>query len=465
MPADTRHEPADLIVVGGSVGGLAAAILVADRRRRAVVLERGKELGGGAGGEPETIAAAGTRFQRAAGIDDSPECFAADIAAVSRHHVEPALAAAVAAQSAPLIEWLADRGGLTIEVLARYAAAGHSVPRLHWLAEHGGASLVAALVRAATRHVRITVRTGAVVEHLTRDESGAVTGVALKPDRRGGGAALAGNVLLACGGFGAADALVAEHCPNVAALPYLGWPGAVGEGLRLGAEAGGATRHLAGCLVLPLLAMPGALAVTAPVVDLGAVLVNQSGRRFIDETGERLAVASAIAGQPGRMAYLLFDERIATAARAVDPYFANVVLPRAGRRAASVEALAKQFEFDAAGLALTLETYNGNLELGGDPFGRDRFGGPLEPPLHAIRVTGARWRTLGGLAVDASARVLDGAGQPIRGLYATGGAAEGLGGDGTEGLLAGMDALAALALARLAALDVVAQADAAAEAE
>jgi len=72
-------------------------------------------------------------------------------------------------------------------------------------------------------------------------------------------------------------------------------------------------------------------------------------------------------------------------------------------------------------------------------------------------VTGARWRSLGGLAVDGTARVLDAEGQPIPGLYAAGGAAAGLGGEGTEGFLAGTDTLAALGLARLAALDVIAK--------
>ena len=71
-------------------------------------------------------------------------------------------------------------------------------------------------------------------------------------------------------------------------------------------------------------------------------------------------------------------------------------------------------------------------------------------------MTGARWRTLGGLAVDVAGRALDDGGRPIPGLYAAGGAAAGLGGDGTDGLLAGVDTLGALALARLAALDVAA---------
>ena len=85
---DPRQEPAGLIVVGASVGGLAAAVMAADRGCRTIVVERGKELGGGAAPDAETIAASGSRFQRDAGVQDSPDRFAADILSVSRHHVE-----------------------------------------------------------------------------------------------------------------------------------------------------------------------------------------------------------------------------------------------------------------------------------------------------------------------------------------------------------------------------------------
>src|SRR5437870_2819767 len=431
MSPDPRQEPAGLIVVGASVGGLAAAVIAADRGCRTIVIERGKELGGGASHDAEAIAAAGTRFQRDAGLEDGPERFTADILAASRHHVDQELALSLAEQAAPLVEWLADRCGLGMELMAAFTGGGHSVPRLHAPGDQGGASLVAALARAATRHTRVSVRTGLVADRLIRDDAGTVTGLAVRPERRGSGQTFAGPVLLGCGGFAASDALVAEHCPAACGLPYLGWPGAVGEALRLGAEVGVQTRHLDACLVTPFLAMPGALAVTAPLDELGAILVNQAGRRFADETTENLALARAVRGQPGHFAYLLFDERSAAAARTADPFFTHLVLPRTGRRAMTLELLSKQFEIDAQALTLTVDTFNGNVELGGDPFGRERFGGALEPPFHAIRVTGARWRTLGGLAVDRAARVLDGAGNAIPGLYAAGGAAEGLGGGGT----------------------------------
>src|SRR5439155_1332470 len=176
------HEEADFVVVGASVGGLAAAVLAADRGCRTIIVERTKELGGGAAGEAETIAAAGSRWQHAAGI-----------------------------------------GGRV------------------------------------------------------REDSGAVRGVSVRGERRGASQALGGRVLLACGGFAGDDALAAEHCPPVAELPFQGGARATGDGLRLGREAGAATRRLASWLVTPFLATPGQLVLSAPLVELGAALVNQAG--------------------------------------------------------------------------------------------------------------------------------------------------------------------------------------------
>jgi fumarate reductase flavoprotein subunit len=445
------HEQVDLIVVGASMGGLAAAVLVADRGGRAIVIERLKELGGGAAAEAEAIPAPGSRFQRAAGIDDAPERFAKELVAASGGQLDRELAAALAAQGAPLVAGLADRCSVAIQLVTARAGAGHGVPRLHAPGERGGAGLLGDLARAASRHSHVSVRAGASAERLLRDESGAVRGVSVRAERRGAAQAIGGNVLLAAGGFVADDALIAEHAPLLAEFPYQGSAKATGEGLRLGLEAGAATRHLSAGLVTPFLAMPGALAVAAPLVELGAILVNQAGARFVDETGPGPSVAKAVRGQPGHMAYLVFDERIAASARAADPFFSHVILPRAGRRGSSVQELAKQFELMAEGLSASLDS----LGHGPDAVGRGATG-PLTPPLHAIRVTGARLQTLGGLAVDAAARVLDAAGQPIPGLYAAGGSAGGLAGDGTGSALAGRETLGALGLARLAALDVVA---------
>src|SRR5690242_3736393 len=346
MPHGPWHEQVDLIGVGASVAGLAAAAVAADRGCRTIVVERAKEVGGGAAVEPEYVAAAGTRFQKAAGIDDGPARLVDDVLAAMRGGADPDVATAVAEQGPAVVAWLADRCGVPIALVGGHVPRGHSAARLHAPGERGGAGLVADLARAAGRHARVAVRTGAAVGRLVIDETGAVRGVAVRGDRRGVSHAIAGRVLLACGGFVGEQALVAEHCPAIADLPYHGAATATGEALRFGREARAATRRLGGCLVTPFLATPAGLVVTAPLVDLGAVLVNQAGRRFVRETDEPLRVASAIRATAGHVAYLLFDERIAQAARSIDPFFAHVVLPRTGRRGLTPSDLARQVELD-----------------------------------------------------------------------------------------------------------------------
>jgi fumarate reductase flavoprotein subunit len=175
------------------------------------------------------------------------------------------------------------------------------------------------------------------------------------------------------------------------------------------------------------------------MLALGAVLVNQAGRRFARETADGPALAAEVRAQPGHMAYLVFDERIATRAGS-DPFVEHVVLPRSARRGATTGDLAKQFELDADGLAESVAA------------------AALAPPLRAIRVTGARLRTLGGVVVDARARVLDAADQPVLGLYAAGGVVD------SFGTTLDLSALLALGLGRLAALDVIAAEAASADA-
>jgi fumarate reductase flavoprotein subunit len=453
MAQAERRESADLIVVGASVGGLMAAILAADRGCPVVVLEKGKEMGGGATTGAGVIAASGTRWQRDAGVDDTPDALLADLRAVTNHHVEADVARAVVDEGAGIVEWLADRCSATV-TLTRQPTGVHSRHRLHACGAQGGTSLVAALMRVASRHNRIRLRPGSDVQGLVRDDTGAVVGVELRADKRGT-PVVSGRVLLACGGYAGDDALVAEHCPGAAELPHPSPALADGTGLRLGLGAGGGTRELDAIEVTPFLAQPANLPVPATLVALGAILVNQSGQRFVGEDGDPLPLALAVRAQRGRVAYLVFDDRIAKQA-SVDPYFEHVVMPRGARSGSTLKVLARQLDLELDPLAMTVENYNANIELGGDPFGRARCGHPLEPTFHAIRVTGARLRTLGGLVTDVDARVLDGNGAPIPGLYATGGTTACFFARDATGAIDGIDLLTTLATARRAARSVIA---------
>jgi fumarate reductase flavoprotein subunit len=86
-----------------------------------------------------------------------------------------------------------------------------------------------------------------------------------------------------------------------------------------------------------------------------------------------------------------------------------------------------------------------------DAFGRAFANVPqLQPPFHAVRVTGALFHTQGGLMVDSSARVLRADGGPFPNLFAAGGAACGVSGPTAAGYLSGNGLLTAVALGRLA---------------
>jgi len=444
--------------VGASLAGLVTAIAAADHGHRVVLVERSKELGGLAATSSETIAAAGTRFQRVADVVDGADRLLADIAASGCQSGDPELTRAVVEQGPALVEWLADRCGVQITLQSTTATGHHSIARLHAVGEQGGASLIAALARAASHHSHVRVRNATDVDRLTPGEDGSVTGVALRPDRRGA-TVLKGAVVLACGGFAGDDELVAQHCPELKDLPYLGTGGAKGDAVRLATPLGAALRHPSACAVTPLLAQPSHLAVTRAVIDHGGILVDQRGRRFTDESQASLALALAVRAQPGRVAYMLFDERIAGAVGAHDPFFARVVLPRTSRRASSPKMLAKQLELSEAEVRQTLDAQRATADGTADAFGRRASGGGLGEPLYGIRVTGSRLATLGGLAVDAQARVIDASGNAIAGLYAVGGAAAGIDDRGGDAGVAAIDALTGLSLARLAALSLGAVVD------
>jgi fumarate reductase flavoprotein subunit len=450
MSGYDKRETADLVVVGASSGGLVAALLAADQGARVVIAERTKTLGGSALSEPEHVAACGTRFQRAAGIDDTPEKMMADLIAETHHHLDLALTRGVVAESAALIEWLADRCGLPVSLVRESRGRGHGEPRLHALGDQGGAGFVAALGQLVQRHQRIRIRIGVEASSLTVDPNGRVVGVDLARARRSDPPGMDGTVILACGGYAGADAVVQEHCPGVGALPALSCESATGAGLALARAVGARAERLEAVAVTPLLATPANLTVDTLLISLGGVLVNQAGRRFVAETADAVTVANAVRAQPGKLAYLLFDERTAHAAGTRNPFLAHVILSKTARRAASLADLARQLTLDLDGLTRTIDTLNANVELGGDPFGRDLEGHRLEPPFYAVRVTGSRRRSLGGVAVDAGARVLREDGTPIEGLFAIGGVIGGLGRGGPADELLGLATLVALGTARLA---------------
>jgi fumarate reductase flavoprotein subunit len=445
MPGDQ----ADLLIVGAGACGMVAAIAAAKLGLRVLVLEKGDEPAGNTARSTGLIPAAGTRFQREAGItNDTPDLMTGDILKKNGHESDPEMTRLLCEQSGPLVEWLADEAGCEIVCFTDFLYPGHSRLRMHGPPTGYGTELVAALRGAVRSEPRIDLLTGVPARGLEWNGE-RVTGV-----RTDGGPIEAGAVLLALNGFGGNREMVREHLgPRVAGALYYGSPDNTGEGILWGAALGAATGHMGSYQGHASVAHPDGPLVTWGVVVNGAVLVNREGRRFGDETVGYSEFAADVLSQPNGEAWEILDEEVYQASRGTR--LEEVIEADKVRRFGSLEEMSRAFGLPTEALEQTVEETNrcaGSERR--DPFGRADFaGGPLEPPFYGIHVRGALFHTQGGLEVDARARVLRPDGTYIPGLYAGGGTAVGISGSNHAGYSSGNGLLAAAVLGKIAGED------------
>src|SRR6476646_498011 len=86
---DRWDMEADVLVVGAGGCGLAAAIAAHDDGANVVIIEKRDRPGGNTSLSTGSIPGAGSRFQRAANINDSPETMPADLERIAGDHDLP----------------------------------------------------------------------------------------------------------------------------------------------------------------------------------------------------------------------------------------------------------------------------------------------------------------------------------------------------------------------------------------
>jgi fumarate reductase flavoprotein subunit len=444
LPPVSHDAHVQTLIVGAGACGLIAALAAHEAGQEVLVLERDAVPSGSTALSAGLIPAAGTRWQAAAGIEDSPARFAADIAAKAHHENDPAIEAALTTGAAEVLHWLADRHGLPLSVITDFTYPGHSARRMHGLPSRSGRELIDAL-RAAVEQAGIDILTEARVTAL-RADGARVTGIQItRPD---GSTDSIGcdRLILACNGFGGNKAMVAQHMPAIADALYFGHPGNQGEAMTWGAALGAAIRHPGAYQGHGNVAHPHGILITWATIMEGGCQVNLQGERFWNEAQGYSEAARAVLGQPEGLAWAIFDTRIAGIARQFQD-FRDAEAQGAVRTAPTVAALAEACALPAAKLAATLADFDAAKSGASDTLGRSLAGvAPLVPPYTAVRVTGALFHTQGGLVTDGTGRVLRPDGVPLGNLWAGGGAACGVSGAGDAGYLSGNGLLAAAVL-------------------
>lgn len=439
----------DILVIGAGGCGLAAAIAGHDAGASVAVIEKQDRPGGNSSLSTGSVPAAGSRFQREAGIEDDPDRMVRDLMGIARETDDLDLVRRLARVSAETVEWLVDEVGARIALVTAYRHIGHSVPRLHAPVSRRGQDLVDDLIAAVEkRDVPIAVGNSAV-ELIV--EGGAVQGALVET----GGARSeirAGKTILSVNGFAGDPDLVRRFCPEIGGAEYFGARGSTGEAIRWGEAIGADFANMAAYQGYAAVAYPHGSLLSWTTIEKGGFIVGDDGRRFGDESLGYSGYARIVLGRGGDT-YAIFDQKIFDVAAGEEEF---LELWKIGglKRADTPEDLARAVGLDPAALAAEFAAFGEAARGGPDRFGRRDFGlGPLEGPFYVCRVVPGLFHTQGGLRVDGDGRVLRPGGDAVPNLFAGGGAAAGISGrSGALGYASGNGLLSAIALGRLAAL-------------
>lgn len=434
----------DLIVVGGGLAGLTAANRAAGGGLSVLVLERGAE--------PDYFCnsriAGGLLHVAFRDMTRPAEEIRASVAESVGEAGDPATALAdlLAEDAGKVLAWLRAEGGAFVR--------GGAPEFMRWVMapprrRRGGLDWKGrgpdALLRRLTRNLASRggeLRLGTPVEALAV-ERGRIVGV-----RTADGTGRARFVLIADGGFQDNPKLVRRHLsPGPERLFRRGAGAGRGEGLAMAAEVGAATvgmdrfyGHLLG-----LDAFDNDRLWPYPTLDsLAAVslLADGRGRRFSDEGLGGVFMANELARlEDPEGAAVVFDDRHwrEDAADNRYPPALNPSFPAAGGRvfeAPTVEQLADILAMPA--LAETVAAHNAGRHRPDRTLSRFPAKPIVEPPFRAIRAAAGITYSMGGLAIDREARVLDREARPIPGLFAAGSAAGGMEGGPRAAYLGGL---------------------------
>ena len=417
-----RIEQTDIVIVGAGAAGMTAAITAHDMKVKVILLEKNPILGGNSMLAAGGMNAAGTEFQAAKGINDSPEIMFEDTMKGGQNVGNPDLVRILAYNSAAAVKWLTSLGANLSDV---GRMGGASVSRAH--RPTGGSTVGPHISSVLKRNVtdrRIETRINSKVVRLLRDKSGKATGVSVQGKHSGEYTIQAKAVVFTTGGFSANDEMVASLQPAFKGMTTSNQPGAVGEGMVIGEKAGAKLVDMKEIQIHPTVSAVSRTLISESVRGNGAILVNREGKRFVNELTTRDKASAAVLQQTGGSAFIVFDDGIRKSLKQIEGYF-HLGLGYAGE---TPQELGAAIGAPGDVLAKTIEAYNGFVDAKKD----DEFQRPDMPralrtaKYYAIEVKPGIHYTMGGLKIDTATQVMDMNDKPIPGFFAAGEATGGV---------------------------------------
>ena len=239
-------------------------------------------------------------------------------------------------------------------------------------------------------------------------------------------------IVVTSGGYGASESFIKKYRPDLEGYVTTNQSGSTGDGITMIEKLGGQIVDMDKIQIHPTVQQDEGVLIGEAVRGEGAILVNQEGKRFVNELDTRDKVSAAITALPEKSAYLIFDQGVRDRAKAIDFYEQKGYVVSGE----SVAELAEKVALPQEALTQTLETWNQAVAAQKDEqFQRTTA---MENDLskakyYAIKIAPGIHYTMGGVKVNTKTEVLNKENQAITGLYAAGEVTGGLHGDNRIG--------------------------------
>lgn len=415
----------DVVVLGAGIAGLSAAATAVESGLSVALLEKTGAIGGSSAMSGGFFAFSGTDEQAAEGIDDSTDVFLADLLEVGGHVNDERLLRAYLEHQGETYEWLKAHG---VKFSALELSSGQSRARSHLSPIKEVLATLAASVEKRGGQIFTQHRAA----ELVRDVGGRVTGVIAENGSGRVEFEALGGVIIASGGFSRGEDLLSAFAPEqLRGIPY-GGVGNAGDGLKLAWKLGAGMADMAYISGTygshPDTGVDFHELLTA--YYMGAIIVNQQGKRFTDESQSYKTLGSAVLKESHGLGFEVFDATVRARSHPGVPLNDIGMLEEIGHvfKADTLDELAGKAGIDPAGLAATVANYNqvaaGNRT---DDFGRtglcNGIGAllPIEQaPFYAYPAKTLMTTTYCGITITPRAKVTAVDGEVIEGLYAVG---------------------------------------------
>ena len=424
IPAVSNY---DVVVIGAGGAGFSAAIEAKNAGATVVLLEKMPAVGGNSLISGAEMNAARNWVQPKLGIlDDSAERHAADTFKGGDKKGDMKVINVMTANALDAAKWCRDYLGVRFEDDNLFFFGGHSRKRALIPVGHTGTEFIAKF-QAKADELGIPVITDMKAEELIKDKTGRVVGVKATSHGATYTFNAKGGVVLATGGFGANKAMVKKYNPKIdERFKTTDAPGTTGEALYMAKRAGAQLVNMGYIQTYPICdPISGVIELIADSRFDGAIMLNQEGKRFVEELERRDVLSEAILKQTGNYCWVLWNDNIGKISNTVKEHPTEYeAFTKQGIMATcpDLKCIADFTKMPLKQLESTVKRVSSMAGKGNDKDFHHRGGlmDMSEGQYYVIKAVPSTHHTMGGVRINEKAQALTAKGQVIPGLWAAG---------------------------------------------